>query len=63
MFYTPERALMNRTEHIPVQRVCAHTYQRTIGLPRRGRWVFNGVTAKEFAPLVTADDATDVARR
>ena len=37
------------------------TYQRTIGIPSGlVRCVFNGVTANEFDPVVTADDATDV---
>ena len=37
------------------------TYQRIIGIPAGlVRCVFNGVTADEFDPIVTADDATDV---
>jgi glycosyltransferase involved in cell wall biosynthesis len=57
-----ERALMNRTELFLFESAFARdTYQRTIGIPKGVvRCVFNGVTAKEFAPITTADDATDV---
>jgi glycosyltransferase involved in cell wall biosynthesis len=58
-----ERALMNRTELFLFESAFArNTYQRTIGIPKGlVRCVFNGVTAKEFEPLVTADDASDIA--
>jgi glycosyltransferase involved in cell wall biosynthesis len=57
-----ERALMDRTELFLFESAFArNTYQRTIGIPKElVRCVFNGVTAKEFDPLVVADDATDV---
>jgi glycosyltransferase involved in cell wall biosynthesis len=57
-----ERALMNRTDLFLFESEFArNTYQRMVGKPRRlVRCVFNGVTAKEFEPLVMADDATDV---
>ncbi len=57
-----ERALMNRTDLFLFESEFArNTYQRMVGKPRRlVRCVFNGVTAKEFDPLVLADDATDV---
>jgi len=57
-----ERALMNRTELFLFESAFArNTYQRTIGIPKElVRCVFNGVAAKEFDPLVIADDATDV---
>ena len=63
MFYSRlERALMNRTELFLFESAFARdTFQRTIGIPKGVvRCVFNGVTPKEFAPLITADDATDV---
>src|SRR5262249_44410044 len=63
-FYSKlERALMNRTELFLFESAFArNTYQRTIGIPKvLVRCVFNGVAAKEFDPLVTADDATDIA--
>ena len=63
LFYSKlERALMNRTELFLFESAFArNTYQRTIGIPKGVvRCVFNGVTPKEFAPLITADDATDV---
>ena len=63
MFYSRlERALMNRTELFLFESAFArNTYQRTIGIPKGlVRCVFNGVTAKEFEPLATAEDATDV---
>lgn len=57
-----ERALMNRTDLFLFESGFArNTYQRMIGTPKSlVQCVFNGVTAKEFDPLVTADDATDV---
>jgi glycosyltransferase involved in cell wall biosynthesis len=63
MFYSRlERALMNRTELFLFESAFARdTFQRTIGIPKGlVRCVFNGVTAKEFEPLVTTDDATDI---
>lgn len=58
-----ERALMNRTDLFLFESEFArHTYQRMVGAPKGlVRCVFNGVTAKEFDPLVLADDATDIA--
>ena len=57
-----ERALMNRTDLFLFESEFArNTYQRVVGTPQNlVRCVFNGVTAKEFDPLVMADDATDV---
>ena len=57
-----ERALMNSTDLFLFESAFARdTYQRTIGIPSGlVRCVFNGVTADEFDPIVTADDATDV---
>jgi glycosyltransferase involved in cell wall biosynthesis len=57
-----ERALMNRTDLFLFESEFArNTYQRLVGMPKNlVRCVFNGVTAKEFDPLVIADDATDV---
>jgi glycosyltransferase involved in cell wall biosynthesis len=57
-----ERALMNRTDLFLFESEFArNTYQRFVGMPKGlVRCVFNGVTAKEFDPLVTADDATNV---
>jgi glycosyltransferase involved in cell wall biosynthesis len=57
-----ERALMNSTDLFLFESEFArNTYQRTIGTPTGlVRCVFNGVTADEFDPIVTADDATDV---
>ena len=57
-----ERALMNSTDLFLFESEFARdTYQRTIGTPSGlVRCVFNGVTADEFDPIVTADDATDV---
>ena len=58
-----ERALMNNTDLFLFESAFARdTYQRTIGAPQGlVRCVFNGVTADEFDPVVTAADATDVA--
>jgi glycosyltransferase involved in cell wall biosynthesis len=58
-----ERALMNRTDLFLFESAFARdTYQRTIGKPTGlVRCVFNGVTANEFDPIPSADDATDVA--
>ena len=57
-----ERALMNSTDLFLFESAFArNTYQRTIGTPTGlVRRVFNGVTADEFDPIVTADDATDI---
>ena len=57
-----ERALMNNTDLFLFESAFARdTYQRTIGIPKGlVRCVFNGVTADEFDPVVTAADATDV---
>jgi glycosyltransferase involved in cell wall biosynthesis len=57
-----ERALMNRTDLFLFESAFARdTYQRTIGKPAGlVRCVFNGVTADEFDPITTADDATDI---
>jgi glycosyltransferase involved in cell wall biosynthesis len=57
-----ERALMNRTDLFLFESAFARdTYQRTIGKPTGlVRCVFNGVTADEFDPVATADDATDI---
>jgi glycosyltransferase involved in cell wall biosynthesis len=57
-----ERALMNATDLFLFESAFARdTYQRTIGTPKGlVRCVFNGVTADEFDPVVTAEDATDV---
>ena len=53
---------MNRTDLFLFESEFArNTYQRVVGTPKSlVRCVFNGVTAKEFDPLVMADDATDV---
>jgi glycosyltransferase involved in cell wall biosynthesis len=58
-----EHMLMNRTDLFLFESAYARdTYQRMIGTPQGlVRCVFNGVTASEFDPVVTADDATDVA--
>jgi glycosyltransferase involved in cell wall biosynthesis len=57
-----ERALMNRTDLFLFESEFArNTYQRLVGRPKNlVRCVFNGVTAKEFDPLVMAEDATNV---
>jgi glycosyltransferase involved in cell wall biosynthesis len=57
-----ERALMNSTDLFLFESAFArNTYQRTIGTPTGlVRRVFNGVTADEFDPIVTADDVTDI---
>jgi glycosyltransferase involved in cell wall biosynthesis len=58
-----ERTLMNSTDLFLFESAFARdTYQRTVGTPTGGlvRCVFNGVTADEFDPVVTADDATDI---
>jgi glycosyltransferase involved in cell wall biosynthesis len=58
-----ERLLMNNTELFLFESSFARdAYQRMIGKPASlVRTVFNGVTSGEFDPVVTADDATDVA--
>ena len=57
-----ERALMNRTELFLFESAFArNTYQRLIGTPSGlVKCVFNGVTADEFGPIATADDATEL---
>jgi glycosyltransferase involved in cell wall biosynthesis len=57
-----ERALMNRTELFLFESAFARdTYQRIVGTPSGlVRCVFNGVSAKEFDPITTAADATDI---
>jgi glycosyltransferase involved in cell wall biosynthesis len=57
-----ERALMSRTDLFLFESEFArNTYQRVVGTPKSlVRCVFNGVTATEFDPLVTAEDATSV---
>jgi glycosyltransferase involved in cell wall biosynthesis len=62
LYGTLERTLMNATDLFLFESAFARdTYQRTIGVPSGlVRCVFNGVTADEFDPIVTADDATDV---
>jgi glycosyltransferase involved in cell wall biosynthesis len=62
LYATVERALMNRTDLFLFESEFArNTYQRVVGRPKGlVRCVFNGVTAKEFDPLVMADDATNV---
>jgi len=57
-----ERALMNRTDLFLFESAFARdTYQRIVGRPAGVvKCVFNGVTANEFDPITTADDATDV---
>jgi glycosyltransferase involved in cell wall biosynthesis len=57
-----ERALMDRTDLFLFESAFARdTYQRMIGTPQgQVRCVFNGVTAGEFDPVTTADDATDL---
>lgn len=57
-----ERALMDRTDLFLFESAFArNSYQRMVGAPKNlVRCVFNGVTAKEFDPIVVADDATDV---
>jgi glycosyltransferase involved in cell wall biosynthesis len=57
-----ERTLMNRTELFLFESAFARdTYQRIVGTPTGlMRCVFNGVTANEFDPVATADDATDI---
>ena len=56
-----ERALMNRTDLFLFESAFARdTYQRVVGTPAGlVKCVFNGVTANEFDPITTADDATD----
>lgn len=57
-----ERTLMNRTELFLFESAFARdTYERVIGKPAGlVRCVFNGVTASEFDPVMTAEDATDL---
>jgi glycosyltransferase involved in cell wall biosynthesis len=62
LYGTLERTLKNATDLFLFESAFArNTYQRTIGIPSGlVRCVFNGVTADEFDPVVTAADATDV---
>ncbi len=57
-----ERTLMESTDLFLFESEFARdTYQRIIGTPKGVvRCVFNGVTADEFDPIRTADDATDL---
>ncbi|MCP3470354.1 glycosyltransferase family 4 protein [Bradyrhizobium sp. CCGUVB1N3] len=58
-----ERTLTNSTDLFLFESAFARdTYQRIVGTPKGVvRCVFNGVTPEEFEPVVTADDATDLA--
>ncbi|MGY8663739.1 glycosyltransferase family 4 protein [Bradyrhizobium sp. UFLA05-109] len=58
-----ERTLTNSTDLFLFESAFARdTYQRIVGKPKGVvRCVFNGVTPEEFEPVVTADDATDLA--
>jgi glycosyltransferase involved in cell wall biosynthesis len=58
-----ERLLMDSTDLFLFESAFARdTYQRIVGTPKGVvRCVFNGVTPEEFEPVVTADDATDLA--
>lgn len=58
-----ERALMDSTDLFLFESAFARdTYQRIVGAPKGVvHCVFNGVTPEEFEPVVTADDATDLA--
>src|SRR5947207_1035124 len=57
-----ERALMKATDLFLFESAFARdNYQRSIGISTGlVRCVFNGVTAEEFDPIVTAQDATDI---
>ncbi len=63
VFSRIERTVMNRTDLFLFESQYARdTYQRIVGTPSGlVRCVFNGVTAREFDPVVLAPDATDVA--
>ncbi len=58
-----ERALMDATDLFLFESAFARdTYQRIVGTPKGVvRCVFNGVTPEEFEPVMTAEDATDLA--
>lgn len=58
-----ERTLMEATDLFLFESAFArNTYQRIVGTPKGVvHCVFNGVTREEFEPVVTADDATDLA--
>jgi glycosyltransferase involved in cell wall biosynthesis len=58
-----ERTLMNSTDLFLFESAFARdTYQRIVGKPKGVvHCVFNGVTPEEFEPVVTAEDATDLA--
>jgi glycosyltransferase involved in cell wall biosynthesis len=57
-----ERVLMNSTDLFLFESGFARdTYERVVGVPKsQVRCVFNGVTANEFDPVASANDATDV---
>ncbi|QPF94732.1 glycosyltransferase family 4 protein [Bradyrhizobium commune] len=58
-----ERTLMDATDLFLFESAFARdTYQRIVGTPKGVvHCVFNGVTPEEFEPVVTAEDATDLA--
>ena len=58
-----ERTLMDSTDLFLFESAFARdTYQRIVGTPKGVvHCVFNGVTPEEFEPVITADDATDLA--
>ena len=58
-----ERTLIEATDLFLFESAFARdTYQRIVGTPEGVvHCVFNGVTPEEFEPVVTADDATDLA--
>lgn len=58
-----ERTLMDATDLFLFESAFARdTYQRIVGTPKgEVRCVFNGVTPEEFEPVITAEDATDLA--
>ncbi|MGY4236974.1 glycosyltransferase involved in cell wall biosynthesis [Bradyrhizobium sp. USDA 4449] len=58
-----ERTLIHATDLFLFESAFARdTYQRIVGTPEGVvHCVFNGVTPEEFEPVVTADDATDLA--
>ncbi|QOG17627.1 MULTISPECIES: glycosyltransferase family 4 protein [Bradyrhizobium] len=58
-----ERTLMDATDLFLFESAFArNTYQRIVGTPKGVvHCVFNGVTSEEFEPVITAEDATDLA--
>ena len=58
-----ERTLMDATDLFLFESAFArNTYQRIVGTPKGVvHCVFNGVTPEEFEPVITAEDATDLA--